>query len=172
MNFKICECGAVYFETEQEKAAAERPGASVSHVPVGHICPKTTRDLPAPNPVPRAVSHVSPEISRKYLRYRNWLDANPDLVGVAVEVCKKEMAKGMESYSGQAIGERVRWHYRVERGMEDFKVNNDFLPYLTRDINLALGKEFCEVRASQADADMDYRRRMEPPTPEPDVEAP
>jgi hypothetical protein len=113
----------------------------------------------------------------KYVRYNEWLDENPGMVDIGVRLCQRYIADGQQSYSGQTIGHRFRWHVAELRGVDEFKVNNDFLPYLTRDINLALGREFCKVRGSDADADMDYRRRMAeilnptPLAPEPETDS-
>lgn len=42
-NFKVCECGAVYYAGEQGDDVRREP-----HIPVGHVCPKTTKNLPMP----------------------------------------------------------------------------------------------------------------------------
>jgi len=126
----------------------------------------TCNPLPTAQPtqsqpvIPRPVSHISPEPSRKYVRYKKWIADNPELIGIGVQICQRYIADGKESYGTPAIGEKIRWHYRTIRGVEGFNVNNDFLPYLGRDINLTLRRPFLEVRASQADADMNYHTRM------------
>lgn len=35
-------------------------------------------------------------------------------------------------YSADAIGHRIRWHYQVEKGDDEFKFNNDHTSYLAR----------------------------------------
>jgi hypothetical protein len=39
---------------------------------------------------------------------------------------------GWTRYSARAILHRIRWHFAVERGMRDFKCNNNWTPTLAR----------------------------------------
>jgi len=110
--------------------------------------------------IPRPVSHISAEPSRKYVRYKKWIAANPDLISIGVRICQQRIAEGKAFYGGPKIAGDIRYEYVTVRGVEGFNVNNDFVPYLTRDINLQLGARFLEVRAAQADADMGYENRM------------
>lgn len=68
-------------------------------------------------------------------------------------------AQGFKRYSARAILHRIRWHYHIERGMRDFKCNNNWTPRMSRwflDRNPHLG-EFFETRASpHAGEDEDY----------------
>lgn len=40
--------------------------------------------------------------------------------------------EGWERYSARAILHRIRWHYQIERGIRDFKCNNNWTPAMAR----------------------------------------
>lgn len=40
--------------------------------------------------------------------------------------------KGFKKYSADAICHQIRWHYQVERGQHDFKMNNNFTSRFAR----------------------------------------
>lgn len=40
--------------------------------------------------------------------------------------------KGFDHYSSDAILHRIRWHYAIERGIRDFKCNNNWTSKLAR----------------------------------------
>lgn len=41
-------------------------------------------------------------------------------------------AAGWEHYSARAVAERIRWHYHVDIGNRDFKLGNNWVPYMSR----------------------------------------
>jgi hypothetical protein len=41
-------------------------------------------------------------------------------------------AQGFDRYSARALAHRIRWHYHVDRGIRDFKFNNNWTPGLAR----------------------------------------
>jgi hypothetical protein len=41
-------------------------------------------------------------------------------------------AQGFQRYSARAILHRIRWHYHIERGLRDFKCNNNWTPAMAR----------------------------------------
>jgi hypothetical protein len=58
--------------------------------------------------------------------------------------------QGFTRYSARAILHRIRWHYHIEKGLRDFKCNNNWTPRMSRwfmERNPQLG-EFFETRAS------------------------
>lgn len=41
-------------------------------------------------------------------------------------------ARGFQRYSASAIAERIRWHYAIDRGRRDFRLNNNWTAGLAR----------------------------------------
>jgi hypothetical protein len=39
---------------------------------------------------------------------------------------------GFDKYSARAILQRIRWHYQVDRGLREFKCNNNWTPGMAR----------------------------------------
>jgi hypothetical protein len=69
------------------------------------------------------------------------------------------VARGYERYSADAILHRIRWHFQVERGMRDFKCNNNWTARLSRWFldKYPVLNGFFETRASPSRHDMtDY----------------
>jgi hypothetical protein len=63
----------------------------------------------------------------------------PDISGIPPEVVSlfRQLAlhlaqQGHDQYSARAILHRIRWHYTVDKGMRDFKCNNNWTPRLAR----------------------------------------
>lgn len=42
--------------------------------------------------------------------------------------------QGFQRYSARAILHRIRWHFRVDRGMREFKCNNNWTPKMARNL--------------------------------------
>lgn len=60
-------------------------------------------------------------IQREFNRFhRN----NPHILRLIVKFVKKVKATGRETYSINAIFERIRWHVEIESDGDDFKMNN------------------------------------------------
>jgi len=59
--------------------------------------------------------------------------------------------QGFKHYSARAILHRIRWHYHIEKGMRDFKCNNNWTPGLARwcmALHPGELEDFFELRAS------------------------
>jgi hypothetical protein len=74
----------------------------------------------------------------------------PEVVTLFEKLALDIANKGWSRYSADAILHRIRWHYHIERGMRDFKCNNNWTSqmarwFLTRHPELP---EFFETRAS------------------------
>jgi hypothetical protein len=59
--------------------------------------------------------------------------------GIPLEVCVlfqqfalRAIATGVKRYSADAILHRIRWEEQIERGIHDFKVNNNWTSHLAR----------------------------------------
>jgi hypothetical protein len=59
--------------------------------------------------------------------------------GIPHDVCElfEQLAlqirgQGFARYSARAILHRIRWHYHIERGMREFKCNNNWTPTMAR----------------------------------------
>jgi hypothetical protein len=64
---------------------------------------------------------------------------SPTVEAVPVEVCElferfaiELKGRGWSSYSADAILHRIRWHYHVEKGIREFKCNNNWTSALAR----------------------------------------
>ena len=44
----------------------------------------------------------------------------------------KVIARGFHRYSADALLHRIRWHYHIDRGITDFKCNNNWTAHLAR----------------------------------------
>jgi hypothetical protein len=82
-----------------------------------------------------------------------------DVVDLFERLALKLAHDGFTRYSARAVVHRIRWHFQVERGVRDFKCNNNWTPRLSRwwmDKHPQYG-EFFETRASPSRHDMtDY----------------
>lgn len=83
----------------------------------------------------------------------------PAVIHLFEEITLGLIAKGFEHYSARAILHQIRWHYQVDVGMRDFKVNNNWSPRMARWFMAKHASfDFFEIRASPGHHDMtDYK---------------
>lgn len=60
--------------------------------------------------------------------------AHPDVYALIVRIARKVKARGKQRYSMDAILHRVRWHYDIGRGEEQFKINNSLAALYARKV--------------------------------------
>ena len=76
--------------------------------------------------------------------------AHPEIYEYLVRLALEAYRKGFRHYGIGALWERMRWHFQVERDMEeDFKLNNNYRSRYARKIidNHPELAEFFELRA-------------------------
>jgi hypothetical protein len=59
-------------------------------------------------------------------------DVPEDVRALFDALTHKLIRDGWTHYSSDAILHRVRWHFQVERGMRDYKCNNNWTAVLSR----------------------------------------
>ncbi len=67
--------------------------------------------------------------------YRAWEKFHAEHVDVyhkLVDLSRECRQMGYKKFGMRALWERMRWHFQVERGEEEFKLNNNFPPYYAR----------------------------------------
>jgi hypothetical protein len=69
-------------------------------------------------------------------RFEAFHRANPGVYTLLVELARDVKARGKSTYGMKAIFERARWFYHIERGDEDFKLNNSYTAFYSRIIML------------------------------------
>ena len=86
-------------------------------------------------------------------RWWRWHCEHPEVMDYLVKLVREVKRRGFKRYGMQSLFERLRWHFHIEKGIEDFKLNNDFASRYAR----ALMKHrpelegFFEVRALKAE---------------------
>ncbi len=79
-------------------------------------------------------------------RYRKWRDFhhdNPKVFGLFMRFSRQAKAAGFEKFGGRIIGERIRWHTRIETQSSDgYKISNNHWPYYCRLTMLLYPDEF------------------------------
>ena len=56
----------------------------------------------------------------------------PETPGYKTDGTSREAGMGFKRYSARALIHRIRWHEQIERGNQEFKVNNNITPALAR----------------------------------------
>ena len=67
-------------------------------------------------------------------RFEALMASRPDIYELMVKLARDVKGRGIEDYGMKAIFERARWHFRVERGEADFKLNNNYTAFYAREI--------------------------------------
>lgn len=70
-----------------------------------------------------------PTIQERFWEYHA---AHPEVYELLVKLARDVKARGKAKYSMKAIFERARWHYAIEKGDEEFVLNNDFTALFAR----------------------------------------
>jgi hypothetical protein len=65
-------------------------------------------------------------------RFEEWIAEHPDVYELAVSLLRQVKARGKLRYSMKAIFELIRWHYYIERGEEEFVLNNSYTSHMAR----------------------------------------
>ena len=63
---------------------------------------------------------------------REFADAHPGVEQELVRLARNAKSRGLESYGIKALGEMVRWHFRVDQGREEFAMNNNYTATFAR----------------------------------------
>src|SRR5579871_1952961 len=59
-------------------------------------------------------------------RWWRWHCEHPEVMDYLVKLVREVKRRGFKRYGMQSLFERLRWHFHIEKGIEDFKLNNDF----------------------------------------------
>lgn len=65
-------------------------------------------------------------------RFDRWVAENPHIIEHFRRFAREVKRSGAQHYGIKAIAERVRWHVRIEKGVEEFKLNNSYLSRVAR----------------------------------------
>jgi len=55
-----------------------------------------------------------------------------EIIELFEKLALEAAAAGWEKYSARTVAERIRWHYHVDIGNRDFKLGNNWVPYMSR----------------------------------------
>lgn len=85
-------------------------------------------------------------------RFEQYHAEHPEVFAILVKLCYQLRASGHTHYGIKGIWERARWHFHVERGMAEYKLNNNFT---SRYVRLIVAEhpdfaEFFETRELRA----------------------
>lgn len=78
---------------------------------------------------PSAKNTLRPSIAERFATYHR---KHPEVYDLLVTFARDVKARGKSSYGMKAIFERARWHYHIEKGDEEFVLNNDFTAHYAR----------------------------------------
>ena len=59
---------------------------------------------------------------------------HPEVYRYLLTLCRNVRERGFTRYAISPLVELVRWHFRIERGENEFKIQNDFKPWYARKI--------------------------------------
>lgn len=71
-----------------------------------------------------------PDTRSRFERFIEFHGQHPEVFEMFAAFARKARGAGLQRYSARAIWERLRWHYRIEKGDADFKLNDHFPPLL------------------------------------------
>jgi hypothetical protein len=65
-----------------------------------------------------------------------WSDNGEEVVQLITELARKLVQRGFAHYGVKGLIETARWHYLIKHGpdMEGYKVNNNYAPYIAREL--------------------------------------
>lgn len=64
--------------------------------------------------------------------FRQYHDRHPEVWRYLVRLVGQLQRRGRDRYGIAALWERLRWHFSIERGEEEFKLNNNHKAYYAR----------------------------------------
>lgn len=73
-----------------------------------------------------------PETRSRFERWVEFHGQHPEVFEEFERFARIARKAGVQRYGARAIWERLRWHFRVEQGDADFKLNDHFPPYYAR----------------------------------------
>ena len=73
-----------------------------------------------------------PETRSRFERFVEFHGGHPGVYQEFERFARIARKAGVKRYGARAIWERLRWHFRVERREDDFKLNDHFTPYYAR----------------------------------------
>ncbi len=59
-------------------------------------------------------------------RFQVYHDAHPEVYEYLLQLAQDLYSRGFRHYGIGALFEKVRWHFSVEKGLEDFRLNNNY----------------------------------------------
>ena len=65
-------------------------------------------------------------------RFEIYHNENPHVYDLFIRFARETRNKGFNSYSANAIFERLRWHLNIETVGDAFKINNNYRAYYAR----------------------------------------
>lgn len=102
-------------------------------------------------PVPPEPPGASRSIQQAFLDFD---EAHPEVYEYLLVLIEEVGRRGFRHYGIGALWERMRWHFQIERGMdEEFKLNNNFRSRYARKIIAEHPEleDFFELRILRAD---------------------
>jgi len=66
------------------------------------------------------------------LRFQDFHAANPHIYELVKKYTLDVIGTGRKSFSMTSIFERIRWYTTIETSGEEFKINQNFIPYYSR----------------------------------------
>jgi glycine/D-amino acid oxidase-like deaminating enzyme len=107
-------------------------------------------DAPEP-PDPESPALGRGSIQQAFLDFD---EAHPEVYEYLMQLTREVQQRGFRHYGIGAMWERMRWHFQIEKGMdEEFKLNNNFRSRYARKIMKAHPdlEDFFELRILRAD---------------------
>lgn len=103
-----------------------------------------------PPPPPAPVDILADGHRREALE---WMRQHPEALAIFTELALMAADRGRK-FGMKALAERVRWEFAITSGEEAFKVNNNFISHIARELirrhpRLA---EFIELRRTKEDS--------------------
>lgn len=62
-----------------------------------------------------------------------WMTSHPEAMAL-FEVLALQASRGGKRFGMKALAERVRWEYHVERNDDSYKINNNYVAYIGREL--------------------------------------
>ncbi len=77
-----------------------------------------------------------------YEKFRLFHFENPDVFDLFEKFARQAKASGRGRFGAFMIGNRIRWYTQVEVVGDDYKINNNYLPYWARLLMLKYEDDF------------------------------
>lgn len=65
---------------------------------------------------------------------QKWIDSHPEAMALFEHLATLASRGGLRKFGAKALAERVRWEYAIEKNDEEFKINNNFVAYVAREL--------------------------------------